>query len=488
MPIKDKKPTLRGDTLVEVMFAIGIFAMVAISVTTLMNSMLGKSQSAIEIVMSRSEIDAQAEAIRFIQSSNKNDVMREVWKKIADNAIDAGTSSSFDPSSFLLENVGSCEEFNDITAHPGLSHAFYIDTFSLNPIGDPLAANYVSSNADRIYRNNIVTADVFPRIYHAINDPTLYGSGFIEGAADSQAQGIWVVAVKGHESTGLGVLGTDVDYYDFYIQTCWNPVGKATMPNTTNTIIRLRNPNKTIGSAATTCDPTAKTTIEFYDGDPPTTLVYDRTECPGTPVPTPSPSPPAGKVFVRWEDAAGQPNPSGVYSTPASGTAKWHAKYSSCKSHVILHKPDGTIISNEEGACNSALTDLASKYSLAGYTIAWEPLGGGTAVSSITYPGSDGATIEYKAVPTAITYHYTTSGVHIWGDWSTGTRTFSGDLSCADSSDIINSIRTVYSGSINFYINGETITLDGSGISYDAKIEFSNCGAEEAPQFNASRT
>ena len=58
-----------GDTLIEVMFAVAIFSMVAISAVAVMNSGMSNAQGTLESTMARNEIDAQAEALRFIQSS-----------------------------------------------------------------------------------------------------------------------------------------------------------------------------------------------------------------------------------------------------------------------------------------------------------------------------------------------------------------------------------------------------------------------------------
>lgn len=218
---KSKKQTLRGDTLVEVMFAVGIFSMVAISVSTLMTSMLGKAQSAIEIVMARSEIDSQAEAIRFIHSSRKNPGMVDVWNEIDDIALNAN-AYGYNPDDFFLTNVDSCNEF---ARNPILqSSAFYIDTFGLN---NPSAATVVGKSA------SISIASVFPRVLHTTDS----GDSIIKYYEDtnttsSRAEGIWVIAVKDDNPA---------KYYDFYIQTCWDTAGNS-FPSTISTIVRLRTP------------------------------------------------------------------------------------------------------------------------------------------------------------------------------------------------------------------------------------------------------
>ena len=59
----------RGDTLIEVMLAVGIFSMVAVAVVAVMSGGTSSAQTALETTLTREAIDAQAEALRFIQSS-----------------------------------------------------------------------------------------------------------------------------------------------------------------------------------------------------------------------------------------------------------------------------------------------------------------------------------------------------------------------------------------------------------------------------------
>ena len=59
----------RGDTLIEVMLAVGIFSMVAVAVVAVMSGGTSSAQTALETTLAREEINTQAEALRFIQSS-----------------------------------------------------------------------------------------------------------------------------------------------------------------------------------------------------------------------------------------------------------------------------------------------------------------------------------------------------------------------------------------------------------------------------------
>ena len=56
----------RGDTIIEVTLAVSIFAMLMVSSLALMNAGLSRSQATMQLTMARNTIDAQAEALRFM--------------------------------------------------------------------------------------------------------------------------------------------------------------------------------------------------------------------------------------------------------------------------------------------------------------------------------------------------------------------------------------------------------------------------------------
>ena len=59
----------RGDTLIEVLFAISVFSLVVVGGLSIMNQGTAAAQRALEITLVRNEIDAQAEALRFMNAS-----------------------------------------------------------------------------------------------------------------------------------------------------------------------------------------------------------------------------------------------------------------------------------------------------------------------------------------------------------------------------------------------------------------------------------
>ena len=84
----NKRVGKRGDTLIEVMLAVGIFSMVAVAVVAVMSGGTSSAQTALETTLAREEIDAQAEALRFIQTSyitsreSEESKFGQLWKTI----------------------------------------------------------------------------------------------------------------------------------------------------------------------------------------------------------------------------------------------------------------------------------------------------------------------------------------------------------------------------------------------------------------------
>ena len=225
-----------GDTLVEVMFAVAIFSMVAISAVAVMNSGVSNTQSSLETTMARNELDAQADSLRFIQSSyvaersdgNTDGYFAKLWKAIVARA-NAPTASvtQYGPM--------SCSEVYDDESASGLYHQ---KGFVINPRKLALTDNATESLITD--RAKFFSPSTYPRVIY--NDDAL-----VANLAESDAQrveGNYVVAEKDPGSTTVSSSGVDsgVVYYDFYIRTCWYAVGKD-LPTTISTVIRLYDPD-----------------------------------------------------------------------------------------------------------------------------------------------------------------------------------------------------------------------------------------------------
>ncbi len=385
MSVKNtKKQTLRGDTLVEVLFAIGIFALVAISISTLMNSMLGKSQSALEIVMARSEIDAQAEALRFIQNSRNDEIMSTVWSSIDSIALKEDGAGYADQ--IVQLNNNSCQDPPYLS-----SNGFFINTFSLGDRVDPSDTNKntLEKVVGRIFKTNSsinMNAQTFPRVLHT-SDDTILRTNFDEIGSDV-AEGIWVIAIKDAEE----------QYYDFYIQTCWSSIGNGSAPNTIRTIVRLKNPNKTISCSAS-FDPDNGTSSTVFNS----TGGYS---CSSHATAPSSPGPKDGREFLYWKNSKTNETVTagGNFDMPSSGSVAWIAEYKAAEQTcTVKFMNNGTEVSKVSLIdCDGSITAPTTPTVGTGYKFTKWRLEGGTteytAGQSKNFKGAVDGIYTFKSV------------------------------------------------------------------------------------------
>lgn len=284
----------RGDTIIEVMMAIAIFCMVAILSITMMNLGTNNAQSALELAIARNEINAQAEALRFVHSAyisektlpvepqesstdwnyddynNRYQQYKGLWEEIVGNALDPDTAqnSGLLNLSELLNNSNQNDKFKtygcervyeeDENQQNWLekNKAFILNARNLNKLERDASGKLIGTDVDYSYikAGTEVSGDqVFQaaplnaRVIYRLSDEELTNTNPEDNNSTSQitdntdklydqvyrAEGIWVIAVK--ESAD------QPRYYDFYIESCWYGPN-TTSPSTIDTVIRLYNP------------------------------------------------------------------------------------------------------------------------------------------------------------------------------------------------------------------------------------------------------
>jgi hypothetical protein len=270
------------------MFAIAVFCFVSVLSINLMNHGLTSASATLELTMARNEIDAQAEAIRFIANSyfaerslqTSNQRYRILWQAIADIAYynEEGTHRL---STFTLDNCADAYNWaNDQSLFR--DSAFILNTRDLfAPYYNYAASESTYQNQEAIegatkmiiftrYRNTDFTeemkskesenrsdkfhpAALYPRIIYTrtgadTSNNSDAGGSLIETeghdrvdyTAVARAEGIWIVATTKENKNSFNQ--DRIEYYDFHIRTCWNAPGKST-PTTIGTIIRVYNPD-----------------------------------------------------------------------------------------------------------------------------------------------------------------------------------------------------------------------------------------------------
>lgn len=242
-----KRVGKRGDTLIEVMLAVGIFSMVAVAVVAVMSGGTSSAQTALETTLAREEIDAQAEALRFIQSSyiaekdNVNGKFSRLWEAVTNESI----VNSDSISSILQYSPNDCSALYSSVNGEARLHGFVINTQQLGNF-NPDSLNTVLISGDQIKSGEYVlsAASTYP---HLVFGSKTNNSDSSNLAADNtytnlySAEGIYVIAVKDPNSTTIAGESNKSAYYDFYIRTCWYGTGDQT-PSTISTVIRLYDP------------------------------------------------------------------------------------------------------------------------------------------------------------------------------------------------------------------------------------------------------
>lgn len=190
----------RGDTIIEVLFATTIFSMVAIGGLSIMNQGTAMAQRALEIGLVRQQIDAQADALRYLNQAY-----------IAD----------------FGQNGPATERWNEIIFDNRVAEAVPFDTIvSGGKCTLPIAAQKpFALNIKKLDSDPLLTLSSQPPTYAKVRYDTPV----------PLAEGIWIQAVRSTAAPGL------TGFYDFHIRACWESPGQV-VPITLGTIVRLYEP------------------------------------------------------------------------------------------------------------------------------------------------------------------------------------------------------------------------------------------------------
>ena len=272
-----KHSAKRGDTLIEVMLAVGIFSMVAVAVVAVMSGGTSSAQTALETTLAREEIDNQAEILRFIHrsyiadknSAKNNSAFGHLWEEITDKATTDNGTGNIDEE-ITKFHPSTCQELYNGSSDALMNTAFVIDPNEIASYeqafegGSNSTSNVLIEYSDPNVKskNFFRAASTYPHLIYAknatdannLNSTTMDDHSTDATGATSRlfaAEGIFVNVVKDPNSTtlagkGTGSSGKKAAYYDFYIRTCWYGTGDQS-PSTVSTVIRLYNPDITTG-------------------------------------------------------------------------------------------------------------------------------------------------------------------------------------------------------------------------------------------------
>lgn len=194
-----------GDTIVEVLFAITIFSLIAVAAVTLMNRGLALSRQSVEITTVRQQIDGQAESLRFLHNS------------YVDAYVPGATYAANSPAGRYASIMSSYTK-TSATSFGGSAPCRIPDgtKFVINPNTARVEANSLK------FRN----AEIYSKLVYQESDSSVI----------QNIDGMWVEAVRSTAAQGGGV-----GFIDFHIRACWDVPGRST-PMTLGTIVRLYDP------------------------------------------------------------------------------------------------------------------------------------------------------------------------------------------------------------------------------------------------------
>ncbi|MBR5418778.1 hypothetical protein IK110_00810 [Candidatus Saccharibacteria bacterium] len=263
--------TLRGDTLIEVMLSISVFAVVALLAINMMNDGINTAQRTLETAMARNEIDAQAEALRFIhqsyvaerQKTSSESGFKQLWETIINQHVNKPSSledgeddlKNGGLTAFDINNMDSCNiaYSSNENGHFSKYRSFILNTRLVLPDSNKKSPKYLDVSYNELLDTEIIInkerlaeASLYPRLIYKHNQHAAASTDTInmnqgESVTNlfnlvSSAEGIWIDVAGNNEANPRRS-----DYFDFYIRTCWQSAGTR-VPSTLTTVVRLYNP------------------------------------------------------------------------------------------------------------------------------------------------------------------------------------------------------------------------------------------------------
>lgn len=197
----------RGDTLIEVLFAIAVFSMVVVGSISIMNVGTSAATRTLGLTVTRQVIDSQAQLLRLAHDSY-------LAQYPAGTYTGAGAAYNTIESTLSVPKADS-----DVIGVTSCPTSFAATTFTV-------AAGTVSGAQTVVARK--VSTNTSPTGY-----PTIPTTG-------TNANGVWIQAVK--QAVNMSATPKiPVGYIDFHINACWPGPG-SNIPLTIGTIVRLYDP------------------------------------------------------------------------------------------------------------------------------------------------------------------------------------------------------------------------------------------------------
>jgi len=206
----------RGDTLIEVLFAITVFSLIVVTGLALMNQGSAASQRALETSLVRQQIDNQTETLRFLHESYVANYQQGFASN--PNLTVSGPAGQFYAivRQAAATGASAASELNDGAATcktpPGGS--FVLNTRTATVITNPTI---------------FAPASTYAQLTFDTSNPTVVNS----------SNGVWIEPIR--SSSSADPAQSNSGFIDFHIRACWDAPG-LNVPINLGTIVRLYEP------------------------------------------------------------------------------------------------------------------------------------------------------------------------------------------------------------------------------------------------------
>jgi type II secretory pathway pseudopilin PulG len=196
----------RGDTLIEVLFAVSVFSLIVVSSLALMNQGTAASQRSLEMTLVRQQMDNQADTLRFLHAA----YVQSYYSGI--NLSSAPASPAKQYYSIIQQvkkNTGGASALGSVPCGTPPENSFVLDT-----------------------RRAELTTD-----YNIFGMPDTFAQLAYDSSGNlTSSKGLWIEGVRVSPSAGA-----NAGYIDFHIRACWDTLGMS-QPMNLGTIVRLYEP------------------------------------------------------------------------------------------------------------------------------------------------------------------------------------------------------------------------------------------------------
>ncbi len=202
----------RGDTLIEVLFAVTVFSLIVVGALSLMNQGSSASRRALETTIARQAIDGQAETLRFLHESYVADYQSGTTYNTSDSVTSPGEQyyNIIQNAKAHPKTAGSALVVGDVCPETVPSGGFVVDpTTGRAAIGSVV----------------LQRTELYPELVYSD-----------EGVLTA-SNGLWIEAIRPEDTVGV----TNAGSIDFHIRACWQALG-SDVPVTIGTIVRLYEP------------------------------------------------------------------------------------------------------------------------------------------------------------------------------------------------------------------------------------------------------